>query len=307
MTQESVAAIIVTCNRLAKLKRAVLRFLEQDISGLVVVDNLSADGTADWLKSLQSDRLIVCFPENNIGGAGGFALGCSEAKIKFNPDWFLLCDDDAYPDKGLIKQFLATKKDDRTGIISAAVYTPDKEIAEMNRPLLNMPQTRFDTLKYFGGQRSKFVLPDLSYKAAIQISVQGSSFVGCFIRKTVIEKLGLPRKELFLYGDDLIYTQLSVSSGYRNLFCSNLIFYHDIVTGDKDIQPVWKIFYLMRNQIEVHRSVNKCNVWLPALIRFLFHLKNIIHQSQKREYLKYLFLGFYDGIRRRFSRNVSCM
>jgi GT2 family glycosyltransferase len=307
MNEESVAAIIVTCNRLAKLKRVVLGILAQHISGMVVVDNLSADGTADWLKSLQSDRLIVCFPENNIGGAGGFALGCSEAKIKFNPDWFLLSDDDAYPDKELIKQFSATKKDARTGIISAAVYTPDGKIAEMNRPLLKMPKTRFDTLKYFGGKRSEFVLPDSAYQAALQISVQGSSFVGCFIRRNVIETLGVPRKELFLYGDDLIYTRQAVSSGYRNLFCGHLIFYHDMVTGDRNIQPVWKIFYLMRNQIEIHRSVNKCNVWLPGLIRLLFHLKNIIYQSQKREYLKYLFLGFCDGMRQRFSRNVSGM
>lgn len=305
MTQESVAAIIVTCNRLAKLKRAVLAILGQHISGMVVVDNLSTDGTADWLKTQQSERLIVCFPQKNIGGAGGFALGCNEAKIKFNPDWFLLSDDDVYPDKELINKFFATRKDDRAGIISAAVYTPDKQIAEMNRPLLKMPQTRSDVVKYFGGKRSKFVLPDSAYRVPMQISVQGSSFVGCFIQKNVIEKLGLPRKELFLYGDDLIYTHLVVSSGFRNMFCSNLIFYHDIVTGKKDIQPVWKIFYLMRNQIEIHRSVNKCNVWLPALIRFLFRLTHIIYQSQKREYLKYLFLGFYDGIRQRFSRNVS--
>ena len=306
MIKESVAAIIVTRNRLAKLKRAVQKILEQDVCGVVVVDNCSTDGTVQWLKSKQSDRLIVLFSESNIGGAGGFALGCNEAAKKNSPDWFLLFDDDAYPGKELIERFFETKKNDKIGIISSAVYTPDKEIPEMNRPLLKVPQTRFDIIKYFGGGRSKFVLPVSAYKAGTQVSVQGSSFVGCFIRKNVIERLGLPRKELFLYGDDLIYTHLVASSGYRNLFCSNLIFYHDIVRGDKDIQPVWKIFYLMRNQIEIHRSVNKCNVWLPSLIRFIFYLKNTIHQSQKCKYLKYLLLGFYDGINQRFSRNVSC-
>ena len=180
MNEESVAAIIVTCNRLAKLKQAVLGILGQHISGMVIVDNLSTDGTADWLKTQQSERLIVCFPEKNIGGAGGFALGCNEAKIKFNPDWFLLSDDDAYPDKELINKFFATGKDGRAGIISAAVYTPHGEIAEMNRPMLKMPRTRLDTLKYFGGKRSEFVLPDSAYQATTKIAVQGSSFVGCF-------------------------------------------------------------------------------------------------------------------------------
>ncbi|WP_392341740.1 glycosyltransferase [Phaeobacter sp. BS52] len=48
-------AVVVTYNRLAKLKVTLARLLDspaQELASLVVVDNASNDGTGDWLAKL---------------------------------------------------------------------------------------------------------------------------------------------------------------------------------------------------------------------------------------------------------------
>ena len=51
MKQNSVVAVIVTCNRLEKFKSAYNSIVSQAIEHLIVVENCSADGTRQWLES----------------------------------------------------------------------------------------------------------------------------------------------------------------------------------------------------------------------------------------------------------------
>lgn len=94
-----VVAVVVTHNRLAHLQRCVRALLsnpEELLAKVVVVDNASKDGTAEWLSGHEGSRLCWESSEENLGGAGGFARGIAHALEAFDPDWILLLDDDAY-------------------------------------------------------------------------------------------------------------------------------------------------------------------------------------------------------------------
>jgi GT2 family glycosyltransferase len=72
-------ALIVTFNRLAKLKQCWFMTASIGFTHIIIVDNASTDGTGEWLAKLDDPRLILLSQQQNIGGAGGFKLGASYA------------------------------------------------------------------------------------------------------------------------------------------------------------------------------------------------------------------------------------
>ena len=78
---KNVTAIVVTYNRLPLLKQCLAALRAQTVQGFTVllVDNASTDGTADYIKTLAMPGLVCRNPGENLGGAGGFAYGIRAA------------------------------------------------------------------------------------------------------------------------------------------------------------------------------------------------------------------------------------
>lgn len=98
-----IIAVVVTYNRLELLKRTV-RCLQQNkpVSSIVVVNNGSTDGTADWLKT-QPDLVVIS--QTNVGGSGGFFTGMQHA-YQAGADWIWCMDDDVFPRADCLEQLL---------------------------------------------------------------------------------------------------------------------------------------------------------------------------------------------------------
>ena len=98
----SLAVVIVTFNRLEKLKHALTCYEDQTATfgHIIVVDNNSSDGTKEFLSLWKDEPSFyakhVLSMDHNVGGAGGFYAGQIYA-MDLNVDWVFLSDDDAYP------------------------------------------------------------------------------------------------------------------------------------------------------------------------------------------------------------------
>ena len=76
----NIGVVIVTYNRLMKLKKCLAAYEAQTLSPeyILIVDNCSADGTGEYLDEwakhtpLRNPTVIHC--SHNSGGAGGFYL-----------------------------------------------------------------------------------------------------------------------------------------------------------------------------------------------------------------------------------------
>ncbi len=298
-------AVIVSFNRCEHLKQGVSAVLDEPVSGLVVVDNGSSDGSREWLASLEDSRLRVILPERNLGGAGGFEVGFKKALEAFDPDWLVCFDDDARPAPGALAAFL---EQDLEGIdgAAAAVYYPDGSICEMNRPSWNpfwhvrlLCKTVLGTLT--GRSRGGFHLADRHYREA-RVDIDSSSFVGCFVRAEAVRSIGLPRGELFIYGDDIIYTLSLRKSGSRHVFLPSIRFIHDCsadLRGNARIAPLWKAFYAYRNGLVMYRVA--AGGWFPFVlpVKLLSWLFAVRHYPEKRRYLHLCWSALRDALRKR--------
>lgn len=306
---ESLVAVVVTFNRLEKLKETVARLLESpasDLQAVLVVDNCSTDGTWDWLQAQDHPQLHVHRTEYNSGGAGGFEIGMRLADEKWNPDWMVIMDDDGRPAKGGLRAF-HERKERGFDAYASAVYYPAGGICDMNRPSYNP----FWHLKSFfqtamGGGRAGFHLTDEDYDRDEGLDIDATSFVGLFISRKAIEKTGYPDGRLFIYGDDVLYTILMRKAGCSLRFSPDIRFEHDFGTfteEDRRFKPLWKSYYHHRNLMLVYREA--AGWWfLPVLFVILpkWLLKGLGYPGQRKPFYRLLIPAIVDGLTHRFHR-----
>ncbi|MFP4328591.1 MAG: glycosyltransferase [Paracoccaceae bacterium] len=305
VTTGRLVAVVVTHDRLAHLRQTLARLLETppaQLHAVVVVENASTDGTGAWLDRQRDPRLVVLRQDRNLGGAGGFAAGMRMACERFDPDWIVVMDDDARPAPGALAAFHEAEPA-RWDAVAGAVYYPDGRICDMNRPSVNP----FWNLPVFlrsllGGGREGFHMRPPDYeKPPRQVDI--SSFVGLFLSRAAIRRAGYPEPQLFVYGDDGIYTLGLSAGGGRIGFVPHIRFEHDCSTFDGQrgrFRPIWKTYYYHRNLLLLYRKAAGWWFW-PALLVVLpkWLMKMRHHSGERAVFLRLMGLAVRHGLTRR--------
>ena len=126
---KKIGVVIVTYNRLEKLKYTLKCFDNQTVvpEYIIVVDNASDDGTAEYLATWRANesttKKIVISNDTNLGGSGGFYTGLNRA-LKESAQWIWVQDDDAFPESDAIEKasiFLDGVNSDNISAISSQV------------------------------------------------------------------------------------------------------------------------------------------------------------------------------------------
>lgn len=304
-------AVVVTYNRLDKLKTTLARFLDSPpdhLERIVVIDNASTDGTADWLTTQGDARLVVERLPENRGGAGGFEAGMRFAVKRFDPDWLVLSDDDGRPAPGALAAFQAA---DLTGweAVAAAVYFPGGEVCDINRPWRNPfwhPRVFLGTalgvfsLGLLGRSRDAFHVVQADYDGATPKAMDGASFVGLFLSRDAVARTGYPDPGLYIYGDDVDYTLRLRRAGGHMAFWPGIRFEHDFSTfqaGARRFRPLWKTYYHHRNLLIVYRQAAGLWFWLIlVLVLPKWLLRTRDHGGERGTFLRLLGLAIWHGL-----------
>lgn len=305
-SRDRLVAVVVTHNRLAQLQRTLDRLLQADpahLQAVVVVDNCSTDGTGAWLDRQGDPRLHVEHSADNLGGAGGFAVGMRRAMERFDPDWLVVMDDDARPHADALAAFHDM---DRTGheAVAAAVYFPDGTICDMNRPSRNPFWRGRDFLRTLWQGRAGFHLGPEAYADPEGRDIDVTSFVGFFVSRRGIALAGYPDPALFLYADDGLYTLGLRRAGGRILFAPGVRFEHECstfgVAQRGRFRPLWKTYYYHRNLLMLYRLA--AGWWfLPVLLVIVpkWLSKARAHKGEQARFLGLMLRAVRDGTLRR--------
>ena len=265
-----IAAVIVTYNRFDKLKKALEAYEKQEkpVDDLIIVDNCSTDGTRDFLRDWENEEGVsnrhVIYMNENLGGSGGFHDGCEYA-LTLAPDWILVADDDAYPDKQVISNFGAYTTNhniDDISSICSTVVNSDNTIAYYHRRILEV--------KWHYQIVSRNSTEEDYLKESFPVSL--FSYVGTFMRADSLRKVGLCIRDFFIYFDDSEHS-IRLSKTGQIICVPSLKVFHDdanAIAKNASGKPVlWREYYGIRNRLYtlLHHYPLAGIYWLLAMIK----------------------------------------
>ena len=287
------SALIVTYNRLEKLKLTIANTVKLNFTAIVVVNNGSTDGTQAWLATLSDPRVIVLNLLSNSGGAGGFKAGSQYLCDNVDSDWVFFYDDDAWPESDALEKFAQLEKAN-CRVFTALVKDLQGQPCPMNMPFAKVPSSFMDTLRYIRNPAA--FLPSVSRACAVQTV----SFVGMIIQRDVLQKrLHSIHDELFLYFDDLYFGYQLTLDGEAIRYSPEVIFTHDVSIQGKCIVPEWKVYYLCRNLLLAKTIFPRVAIFsrLSILLRLIKYVSILPWQRNKFLYFKYLRRGIFHGVK----------
>lgn len=248
----NVAAVIVTYNRLEKLKNAIAAYENQlcKPTYIIVVNNASNDGTKEFLSIWKEEKngisKIVINMNDNLGGSGGFYEGQKAAMQLNDVEWIMVADDDAYPEEDyllIIKEYLERENTDDIAVICGKVIE--------NESFVNTHRTV--KTGFFSPHLYKPILQE-EYDSYDAIELDYASYVGIVINKKKMDIAGCVNPELFIYHDDTDHTYRL--GGLGNIIClTQISIIHDCGMT-KINENTWKAYYDYRNRLYVSKKIN---------------------------------------------------
>lgn len=291
MQNTKIAAVVVTFNRLEKLKK-VLSSLEAQTrlpDQLVIVNNAATDGTDSFLKEYAANfkysdsvQLDIVTLEKNEGGAGGFSAGMRRA-YEIGCDYAWIFDDDGYPEPDALDKLFKGYGDAVAELgpdvpfACSLVKFIDGTISEMNNPIPTWDWGR------------------LKAKGLDIVLVGRCSFVSVLIPRWVMEAFGLPYKEYFIWFDDAEYT-LRITRACPGVQVLDSVVLHDMGVnrgvnfGMINEKNVWKFLYGARNEASYHLHHEGLYPYLRfcAMVRNNMRQGNVDKKLQRQVYGKLL-------------------
>jgi len=269
---EKVIAVVVTYNRQNLLSECItaLRNQTRNIDKILVINNGSTDKTETWLAQ-QDD--IEFFTQKNIGSGGGFNTGIRIAYEK-GYDWMWLMDDDGFPKNDALEKLLEDNANEKMCLRNCAVINK--------------------------ADKNSFVWKTGNYAGLSEVKEQiihnfAHPFNGTLLNKEIIKKVGLPKKELFIWGDETEYYHRIISKNKIPFYTkATSIHYHPASAysykDDWDYNSNWKMYYYVRNRFHIlkTRFSGKPLIALSVYICFLISFSGIIMVFQKTNKFKKL-------------------
>lgn len=245
MGDKKIISVVVTYNRKEWLFKNVEALLIQsrELDEIIIVDNASTDGTYEFVEKLILNNACIKYYrlQENTGGSGGFSWGVKKA-YEHGADYIWGMDDDAIPMPNALEHLVK---------ISEKIDKPTALWSNCDK-------------KGFQGEIKE---------------VQTWMFVGFFLPREIVDAVGLPRDDYYIYWDDHEYALRIRKTGYQIFKVKDSVIEH---------QDAVKNFYPELRFGPIHMNMFKMADW-----RVYYYIRNYILTYGWNEKKKYLIL-FYE-------------
>lgn len=299
-----VIATVVTFNRLQDLKTCIasLRKQTRPFDKIIVVDNGSTDDTAAWLASEED---IQVFRQANLGSAGGSRKALKLA-AEDGADLVYLMDDDCIARADTLEKLLSAR---------ARLENPDEWILTSlaTDPITGQvgPVTIAEEGIPTHPKKMVFSLSDLPQGSISDgiILNWGHFFIGCLVPSQVRSKVGDPRAEYFIRGEDYEYLLRCLRNARVGIVMDSIMLHpmvvHSPPRGKSKLD--WKQYCQLRNHMAINREYfpNVRNSPVSRIVKYGVAAFRDLFAGRGFDWL--LFYAYKDAITRSFERDIASL
>jgi GT2 family glycosyltransferase len=298
---KKVCAVIVTFNRPELLCRCVERLLQQVYPlDILIYDNHSSQDTKSELekRNLLKNNVTYFYADENSGGSGGFHNGMKMAMEK-NYDALWLMDDDGYAinSESLSAVMNAWSSLDYVDCMLNSLVVCDEETLRLSFSL----DRTYDGNEIINRAENNLIAEFVS------------PFNGTFVTAGIINKLGYPMKEFFVYGDETEYFLRIFTNKYPVYTVVNSLYYHpSVFLSEKkflgfDISPkkvpLWKTYCSARNTVYFSKKYFGVKGVIKTVVKF--NISILFAKENRILKFKTLRRGIKDGLKGDFSKPID--
>lgn len=289
-----IGVVIVTYNRLQQLKIAISAYTQQTFlpSFIIIVDNNSNQDTAEYLNKWKAidegyKKYVIRLNEN-LGGSGGFHSGL-KFSLDIDYDWIWVADDDAYPNIDAFEKmvkFINTNSNimNKVSALCSCV---------INEGIIDESHRRRIQKSIF--KINQYPVSKEEYKSKC-FDIDLFSYVGAFIKKNTLIRVGITEKDYFIYYDDTEHSTRIRKLG-RILCIPDSKVVHNSKSGSTFN---WKNYYGTRNKIVYYRTHYNPRYFCYEIIKI--YAKCILRKYNKIEVQMYK-LAVKDALKNKMGKN----
>lgn len=300
----SVASITTAYNAAHLLPRQIDALLRQSrpLQEIIVVDNASTDGTSAMLVE-RYPQVKVLHLQENVGAAGGWAIGLQYAALVKKHDWIWNFDDDSVPQESALESLLG----------GAGEIACDPAVGMLvPLPIHGATGTLYPPAFW----RERYVAPSEEEMRLPVWYADVAVASGCLVRQEAVEKVGVPRSDFFMDIFDFEYCLRMRSHGYKIAVIKKCEMNHEI--GETRIirllgfhyawhgHAPWREYYIGRNKVYLAWSLYPSfkAKWYMT-VSLLRHMTAIVlFGEQKFLSIKEMLHGIIDGWHAKLGRKL---
>lgn len=250
---------------------------------IILVDNGSKDKNKILNDNYINNAADVIISEENLGFSGGNNLGIKYAQEKYDPEYYLLLNNDTVITKDTISNL---KKgfdfDSKAGIITGKIY------------YFSEPKTIWAAGGKFNFNTGIADQPELGkiddgvqYENTCEVSFA----TGCtmLISKQVINTVGYLEESYFLYAEDTDYCCRVLNAGFKIIYVGKALIYHK-VSASTGKQSNMQQYYMFRNNCYIIKKY--CNKPLYGYARRIY--RTIKEMKYEHYSLRVLYKAWRD-------------
>jgi GT2 family glycosyltransferase len=291
MTEPSplVHIILVTWNHWSATAECLSQLVQLDYANyhIILVDNGSTDGTPEQIETLYPEVTLFCNTDN-LGFAAGCNIGLRHA-LSLDTDYVLLLNNDTIPPPDILSQ-----------LVAGADSLPDAGILTPVAAYADDPERWWPTAGFCHRLTSDYVRlhPD-QLLAGHPLPVDYVFGTAMFIRRPVLDQVGLLDEQYFMYYEDMDFCLRAARTGWRLYVLPDIHIPHHVETSTRE-DPARRHYFKARSSVLFFQSYS-AGLYLPliALYRLGSAVKRVMKLLWQRQFAQaraYL-LGLLHGLR----------